>query len=290
MARIAGTLDLDDFAAWLRDTCFLAPSTVTLYTRTLRRVPDGTEPADWLAAQVDADTPIGTLRPLRAAVAHYLRFVSGEQDVADSMPPIPRRRRRQTYARDALSAEGLAAYEEAVDASGIPVTSRAVLLLLPWTGLRISELCQARRDALTLDAHRPGIEVEGKGQKRRWVPLVRPAREILADYQREADAAELDTSVYLFPGLRGAGPACPGTVRYHLRQLRSELPEEAQRVTPHVLRHTVATRMLEIGVPLPTIQAVLGHASMRTTERYLHPSQRMIEAAFEKLEGPATPA
>lgn len=277
-------LDLDAFAAYLDRHPKLAPSTAQVYMRTVRRIPDDVHPLDWLQEQVTERTPDGTRAQLRGACMAAARCLAGREDI--EAPPLARRRKRVRYGRTPLRDEDLERYHVLVDESGIPCTSRAILRLLPWTGLRIGELCSVMREDVQLRARGadpPGVDVVGKGNKSRWIPLLPEARGLLRDYLAEAREEGLDTATWIFPALRGDGHASPTTVRAHLREIRGGLPRRARDVTPHVLRHTVATRLQRAGVDLDRIQTILGHADVRTTQLYLHPDKGAIAEAFGRL-------
>lgn len=290
MARVHGQTGhgRDEFEQWLVDIAELSPSTARMYGSVYQRIVDADADGDaWLQAHVDRDTPIGTRRVLCAVVVNLARFRANDPRLAVELPDLPRPRKRVRYQRDPLSEEDVEAYEQVLEECELPSTSRAVLRLLPWTGLRINELCSVRRRDLALKrtaTGRPGIEVVGKGSKLRWVPLTATAIDIVREYLGEAREEERDLSTWLFPAERNPEKHVhPGVVRNDLYKIRDRLPVTARAVTPHVLRHTVATRLLEADVNLVVIQTILGHASLKTTEVYLHPSKRKIADAFDKL-------
>lgn len=140
----------------------------------------------------------------------------------------------------------------------------AVLLLLYGCGLRISE-------ALGLTAEeapqpgQPALRVRGKGNKERMVPLLPVVAEAIAAY-RAACPYDLDGASPLFRAKRG-GPLGARAVQGRMQALRKlwGLPESA---TPHALRHSFATHLLGAGADLRSIQELLGHASLSTTQRY----------------------
>lgn len=261
----------------------LAPRTVAFYERTARRW-GGDDPLEWLRANVSGQTPSGTAYSLEAAVRHYCDW----QDAATGArrnPPlpdrlIPRIRRKQQSFREALNEEELEAYTAAVDISLTPEPVYTILKLLPRTGLRIAEICDLHRSALKKRGRSTGLLVVGKGNKERWIPLSKQAKRELAAYMRH----ERPQSEWLFPSAQNADRSVsPQTVRHYLRIVRERLPGYARDVTPHVLRHTAATRLLAAGVDLRTVQAILGHASIQTTAKYLHPTSDMLSDAMENL-------
>ena len=261
----------------------LAPRTVAFYDRTARRWGDD-DPVAWLQSNVSGQTPRGTAYSLEAAVRHYCNW----EDEASGLrrnPPlpdrlIPRLRRQQQTFREALNEEELEAYTAAIDASRTPEPVYTILKLLPRTGLRISEICDLPRNALKKRGRSTGLLVVGKGNRERWIPLSKQGKRELSTYMRH----ERPQSKWLFPSAQNVDRSVsPQTVRHHLRIVRERLPGYARDVTPHVLRHTAATRLLAAGVDLRTVQAILGHASIQTTAKYLHPTSDMLSDAMNKL-------
>ena len=148
------------------------------------------------------------------------------------------------------------------------VTARdhALLMVLYGAGLRISEaLGLNRRDFSTLRGSSPTLRILGKGNKQRIVPVLPAVRVAIWDYVEVCPLGGDDDSP-VFLGVRG-GRLNPAQVQALVRQLRRELglPESA---TPHALRHSFATHLLGGGGDLRTIQELLGHATLSTTQRY----------------------
>ncbi|HEY2048446.1 MAG TPA: tyrosine recombinase XerC [Caulobacteraceae bacterium] len=144
----------------------------------------------------------------------------------------------------------------------IALRDRAVLLLLWGCGLRISEALSLRGGDLPLS---DGLRVTGKGGKTRLVPVLCPVREAIDAYVAAAPF-QIMAEDALFRATRG-GPLRPRQVQALVQGLRGALglPESA---TPHALRHAFATHLLGAGADLRSIQELLGHASLSTTQRY----------------------
>lgn len=144
----------------------------------------------------------------------------------------------------------------------IAARDQALLLLLYGCGLRIGE-------ALSLTCRqmprRDALRVVGKGRKERIVPVLPVVREALAKY-RELCPYAADHDAPLFVGARGQA-LNPGVLQRQVRTLRAQLGL-AETTTPHALRHSYATHLLAKGGDLRTIQDLLGHASLSTTQRY----------------------
>lgn len=147
-------------------------------------------------------------------------------------------------------------------ASGDSVVGRAALELLYSTGLRVSELLGVRRVALRGDADT--LIVRGKGAKERMVLLSRPAR--------EAAAALVATTPgpWLFPGRDPRRALTRQGLGLILKQIALEAGLDPARVSPHVLRHSFASHMLARGADLRSLQILLGHADIATTQIYTH--------------------
>ena len=153
----------------------------------------------------------------------------------------------------------------------------AALALLYGCGLRISEALGLRRaDFGTRDALTDALTVLGKGRKQRMVPLLPQVAKLVADYVALCPY-DLPESGPLFVGAKG-GPLSPRIVQLAMARLRGALglPETA---TPHALRHSFATHLLARGGDLRSIQELLGHASLSTTQIYTAvDADRLIEA------------
>ena len=144
----------------------------------------------------------------------------------------------------------------------IALRDQAVLTLLWGCGLRISEaLSLKRRDAPLAEA----LRITGKGGKTRLAPVLPAVREAVDAYA-EALPQTLSPDDALFRAARG-GPLRPRQVQALMQRLRGRLGL-SDRATPHALRHSFATHLLGAGADLRSIQELLGHASLSTTQRY----------------------
>ncbi len=175
-------------------------------------------------------------------------------------------------------------------ARALALRDRAIVETAYAAGLRISELAAA--DLRRLDLRRGELRVLGKGRKERIGLLGRPARDALTDYlvearpllaERASGAAgdpdpELETSVFL--NHRGRPLGVRG-LRYRLDRLcrQAGLPEG---VSPHTLRHSFATHLLEGGADLRVVQELLGHESLATTQVYTHVSPTRLRDAYRQ--------
>lgn len=251
----------------------LLPATQAQY-RSITKRTNGEDPVTWLRARLNPRTPIGTVLPYRAAIKHLLISEHGytEEEVKQL---LPKAKGRPMAFRHALSPEGLALYHESLD--GVPNPCATILHLLPKTGLRISEACGLERSSIQVIQGVRAVVFRGKRDKERVVPLTRSAEHTLDSYMKT-----LESERWLFPGNMGA-PITPHAVRKHTRKLAEQHPELVA-LSPHILRHTYATLLVGRGVDLKTIQQLLGHESIETTSRYLHPTVLDLSHATAKLE------
>jgi integrase/recombinase XerD len=162
-----------------------------------------------------------------------------------------------------LEKTGVAA--RAADADGSSLRDHAILELLYAGGLRVGEICALRVEDLHLDMAR--AQVRGKGDKERIVPLGRSAVEALERYLALGRPGLVKAGVQraLFLSVRGN----PLTRQWVWEMVRSASPS-GNKVSPHKLRHSCATHMVEHGADLRSVQTLLGHADIATTQVYTH--------------------
>jgi integrase/recombinase XerC len=144
----------------------------------------------------------------------------------------------------------------------VAARDQAVVTLLYGCGLRISEALGLRGDDLPLGE---ALRITGKGGKERIVPVIAPAREAVAHYARLCPF-DLRPGTPLFRGIRG-GALSPRAVQKVTEAARTQLGLPAT-ATPHAMRHSFATHLLNAGGDLRAIQELLGHASLSTTQAY----------------------
>ena len=152
--------------------------------------------------------------------------------------------------------------EEIEDEKWIGLRNKAILLLLYGCGLRISEALSLNHDDIQNEDH---ILIKGKGEKERIVPMMPYIKRGIENYL-EACPKEIVSGDALFIGKRFSRLS-PRIIQYALEKIRTalSLPETA---TPHALRHSFATHLLDSGGDLRTIQELLGHSSLSTTQKY----------------------
>ncbi len=163
-----------------------------------------------------------------------------------------------------------------------PISKRdaAMLEILYASGARVSELCGL--DLEDIDYARSTIRVLGKGHKERTIPIGNPAMRALETWLKNGRdslaGAKSERAVFL--GARGKR-IDQRTVRTMVYHALAAL-EGAEKMGPHALRHSAATHLLEGGADLRTVQEILGHASLATTQIYTHVSTERLQKAFKQ--------
>jgi integrase/recombinase XerD len=290
---------------YLRVERGLAPPTLRAYSSDLAqfaarapridRWPRSAEPArEWLASLT---RPPRTVRPATqrrkaASVRAFYRFAFSEElisvDVAGSLD-LPRQSRRLPDTLDVAEVGALLDAPNRLDPSGI--RDRALLELLYAAGLRVSEAVNLDIEDLSLTGG--FVKVVGKGDRQRVVPVGDVAATALRRYLedvRPAWAAQGQND-------SGAGAARPGSEPLFLSTRGSRLGRMAawraiqsaslraglsQHVSPHTLRHSFATHLLEGGADLRVVQELLGHASVTTTQLYTHLTGERIRQVYAR--------
>ena len=184
---------------------------------------------------------------------------------------------RADEARDLVRA----AAELADDGSPIGLRDVAMLELLYATGIRVGELVGLDID--DVDRERNVVRVFGKGRKERTVPFGRPAAQALDFWLRDGPAAahgRRAPGAALFLGARGRR-IDQRAVRTLVHRRIADVPG-APDIGPHGLRHTAATHLLEGGADLRSVQELLGHASLATTQLYTHVTTDRLRQAYQQ--------
>lgn len=159
----------------------------------------------------------------------------------------------------------------------LELRNAAILELMYSTGIRASELVGLNVEDLNL--HSDTIRVRGKGQKERMVPFGRPAREALTQYlDRRTSVAPEEKAIFLNRFQRRLSSRSLGRmVKSHLMAIST-----AKKRSPHVLRHTFATHLLDEGADLRAVQELLGHRSLTTTQVYTHVTVKRLKEIYDR--------
>jgi integrase/recombinase XerC len=303
---------IDDFADHLALERHLAEGTVTAYRRDLTQLATflaraGSGLADASLEQLRRFlAQLTTLGYARASIARrvgsihtFYRWVSARGDigadpaallgrpkVTSRLPVVLRRGEAEALIEEPLRDGDARADRDGDDDDAVvrAVAQRdlAILELMYGSGLRVSEVAGLTLEHLDLDRQR--VLVFGKGAKEREVPVSDPATDALDAWIREgrpvlAEGAE-EPSTTLFLNRHGNGLGVRDIRRLVGRYGGRAL--SGRRVTPHTLRHTFATHLLEGGADIRAVQELLGHASVATTQRYTHVTRTRLFEAYRQ--------
>ena len=279
----------DVLAAFLAE---LSPATASAYGAALRRfyawylrrygedpVPQlltDEEAREWREAMLDEGLRATTVNHRLAALRSLVRFAGGRLETRGvGTVPAP---------VEALTARDVGRLIAAIrahqwGASWMAARNEALVALLVRAGLRIGEALNVDVRDVTLQARSGWVLVRwGKGGKERRIPLSAEARKALRAYL--AMRPQVDTA-RLFISRRGR--AWDARSAQRMLEDAGRRAGISQRVHPHLLRHTFATRFLERGGDLGTLQRLLGHTNVATTSRYLHPTAAQMQAMVEGM-------
>jgi integrase/recombinase XerD len=260
-----------------------SPRTVDAYRRDLADLAAflGRSPAEasgddvqgWLAdLRARGLAPSSIARKASAARTFYRHLVLLGQrpDNPAADVPLPRRRTKLPRSLTPAEVERLIAAANVATPRGL--RDRALVELLYGAGLRVSEAVGLERGAIDLESR--VVRAIGKGDKERLVPLGREAVEAVRRYvSRGRPYLDKRHRPELFLNAQGGALTRAGAFLV-LRRLAAKAGLDPERVHPHLLRHSFATHLLEGGADLRSVQEMLGHADLGTTEIYTHVSER----------------
>jgi integrase/recombinase XerD len=281
---------IDAFLLELRVERGLSPLTVGAYRRDLRQFAEhaGTrwrdDPGPLIEFVADLQRRAArrsTQARKSAAVRSFYAFALREGHATRDVPALVDAPRPGTYLPDVLAPDQVASILDAPPADDpIGIRDRAILEVLYGCGVRVSELVGLDTDRIDLPAQQ--LRVIGKGNKERRVPMGDEARERLHRYivgPREEWTAGRPTPA-AFVGRRGRRLSREAV--WQLVKHWARAAGVAERVTPHTFRHSFATHLLEGGADLRAVQALLGHASISTTQLYTHLTGERVREVYAK--------
>jgi integrase/recombinase XerD len=267
----------------------LAPKTIEAYRRDLVAVAKSLGHSPAKATREELERYIAQLRgaglagstiarrlaAVRSLYRHQL-LVGSRKDNPAAEIDLPRRARRLPRTLSAGEAERL--MEAASGTKPRDLRDRALVELLYGAGLRVSEAVGLERSGVDLDERL--VRSVGKGGKERVVPLGRSAVDALRRYQaRGRPFLDRRHTPELFLNAQG-GPLTRAGAFLILKRLAEKAGLDPRRVHPHLLRHSFATHLLEGGADLRSVQEMLGHADLATTELYTHVTDRRRRESY----------
>lgn len=209
---------------------------------------------------------------MHVAALKFLYSVTLERPDVVAAIPWPKVRQKLP---DILSGSETDALLDAMES----VMYRAIVMTAYAVGLRIAEVCKL--PVAAIDSKRMVIRVVGKGGRERVVPLPSLVLLTLRTYWKEAKCS----GAILFPGQQAGSCISASAVRNNLKAAAKKAGI-TKRVTPHVLRHSFATHLLELGTDVRVIQMLLGHRSLRTTLRYTRVTPQLLAGTKSPVDVP----
>jgi integrase/recombinase XerD len=295
-ARAAMSEAIDSYLGYLRDVRRMSPNTLSSYARDLRSLADFAEATkhdiptldrrdlEAFARQMMSTglAPRSVARTI-ACIRGFYKFLLVEKKI-DADPAEDLRAPRAWPALpkylDLEDVDRLLAQPDVTTPRGI--RDKALIELLYATGLRVTELLSLKAGDISLDAGY--LTCIGKGDKQRIVPLGDSAADWIRRYVAEARPALLKgrKSKWLFVNAKAGGQLS----RVGFWKLLKEYGIKAgvsRDISPHVLRHSFATHLLERGADLRAIQMMLGHADLSTTQIYTHVLEARLRTVYDKF-------
>ncbi len=284
---MATARQLTDYLDVLRVERGLAPSTIAAYRRDLEqylrfladRRPDTELVSAFVASLAARGLAPSTIARKIAAIRGLHRFLLTEgQETSDPTALLDGPRRTRPLPKALTTDEVLAMLESPDLSTASGIRDSAVLEFLYSTAARVSEAVAI--DELDIDLSDASALLTGKGDRQRVVPLGHPAREALRRWLPERSTLRTTAAGgAVFLNMRGgrlSRQSMWSIVKKHAG--RAGIP--AERVSPHVLRHSAATHMVEGGADLRTVQELLGHATIATTQIYTRVSPQHLLEVF----------
>ena len=269
----AYSADLRDFRKWLKTDIAIgdvSPDTLKQYLE------------DMVG---ERKLSVATVRRRFACLRAFFRRGAGKDQCPDPFanwhPLLPRRKRLPRTLSRSEAAFLLSARNDARGGAGEGDQVFAIIVrLMVVTGMRVGELCKLHVDDLSPDCS--VVRIHGKGARERVAYITDAAlRRDLQQIIRQRRTSRLGAGA-LFVNRHGA-PMRSQSVRSKLRRLAKKAGLE-RRVTPHMLRHTAATLLIETGVDIRFVQRLLGHSSIATTEIYTHVSDQALRVTLERAD------
>jgi integrase/recombinase XerC len=216
-----------------------------------------------------------------SAIRSFFRYLNRDGTLTSNPARLVATPRREKRLPAVLTADDALRLMESPNAKrpedhALMLRDRAVLETLYSTGIRASELIGMNRE--DIDQHGSLIRIRGKGRKERIVPIGTKAQDAIDAYLTNPSRSAETAAIFIGPsGKRLTARTVQRILENHRKQLGLQ-----QKASPHTLRHSYATHMLESGADLRAIQELLGHASLSTTQRYTHVNLDSLMEVYDK--------
>ena len=278
---------------YLQDERNASPRTLDNYRRALRGAATFLAEKTWRQADADdfraylfelmkQDRSRATIRLDFAALRSFYRFLCERKGLAKNplyAVSLPKAEKRLPVFLTTTQIEALlrAPHEADLEKQApdwMPWRDAAILELFYSSGLRLSEL--ADLDVRDIDPYNETVRVLGKGSKERVVPVGEPALKAIQDYRHRANVKSGPLFLSKLRKRLGSGSIW-NLVKKYLRLAQIPVP-----ASPHKLRHSFATHLLDAGADLRSVQNLLGHASLSTTQIYTHVTTERLKRVYDK--------
>ena len=230
----------------------------------------------------EAGAHVNTIARNLVAIKMFFRFLWTEGHTPTEITSVLRSPKLWRYLPEVLNESEVADLLAAPDPSSLlGLRDRAILEMLYATGARVSEVGDMTLEALNLDLG--FARCMGKGRKERLVPLGEPAVAALRDYMDRARPALLRDRTHDVLFVSRSGRGLTRDAIWRLVDKYTKKAGIAKKASPHTLRHSFATHMLEHGADLRTVQELLGHANIATTEIYTHVDRSRLKRIHKQF-------
>lgn len=174
--------------------------------------------------------------------------------------------------------------DEAQKENSLKATMVNVLIeILKGSGLRVSEVISLKRNSIQNFNNKPFLLVKGKGSKERITPLTKSTIEAINNYIKILETDErFKKSVYLFPSRAKSGFVTRQQAANLIKEYALKAGIEAEKISPHVLRHSFATNLLQKGMDIRVLQEILGHSDISSTQIYTHTNIQKMSQFIQK--------
>lgn len=277
--------EIADFLVYLGSEKGLSPHTLAAYGRDLKSY---AEYSQGKVEEIDADQIIEYFQTLKnkgiassslcralVSIKVFFRFLKREKIILTNPTVFLESPKMWQLIPEVLTVEEVGRFLEMPDSeTAIGARDKAIFMVMYASGLRVSELCGLNLGDISDDQ----VRVRGKGNKERVIPIASIAVDAVDDYLTRF-RTEGDGPLFLSSkGKRIDRVALWERVKFYGRKAGI-----SKEISPHTLRHSFATHLLENGADLRVIQEMLGHSNIATTDRYTHVSKKHLHEAFEKF-------
>ncbi len=277
--------EIADFLVYLGSEKGLSPHTLAAYGRDLKSY---AKYSQGKVEEIDADQIIEYFQTLKnkgiassslcralVSIKVFFRFLKREKIILTNPTVFLESPKMWQLIPEVLTVEEVGRFLEMPDSeTAIGARDKAIFMVMYASGLRVSELCGLNLGDISDDQ----VRVRGKGNKERVIPIASIAVDAVDDYLTRF-RTEGDGPLFLSSkGKRIDRVALWERVKFYGRKAGI-----SKEISPHTLRHSFATHLLENGADLRVIQEMLGHSNIATTDRYTHVSKKHLHEAFEKF-------